>query len=653
MNVAPTAAAACLCTLAVLRAQVPPEDPESPVPDLLALLRSDEPALRLEAADRLGMLHGTAFRGAQPSSAVGPLLTACEQDPDADVALTAAISLWSLGPPPAAVVAFVRDRLPAWESAGGTRATWERLRAALSSPRPENAVASFVEPLLELAERSPLQRAALTVLGALGDAAATERLRALLPDVPDRERWQVAIALAASGAAATLAEHLGADDPRLRLAAALAHQRGTEAALPAQAVMPWLADHRRVVRRAAIRALPRVADPPATAVRTLAEQLPDPALRAAAHEALVALGRRAAPAVPELLRQLDRGDREIEGLVLDELAAIGSAASRAVEPLVAFALDGGEEVDSQHCGRTLAKIDPARATTLLRRAFEADAAAGRDGNWPSARTLCGLGEPAAAQLGAFVSAVEHGSVAARTNALAVLQSFGPRALPALPFVLQQLGSDDRGVFSMAAMVVHAIGPAAADAVPVLESTFGKVDDNRRLQLLVAAAALGSAAEGLLLRGLDDRDWMNRRQAGAGLAVLPDLSAAGAAKISAMLDLAENGIPSVRNAPWRHLVPPLVEAESIAPELAKLVVGKIDHPAFYVHLLAAKTRVRALCPALAQSPLFQGLVAASDRAATKAALVDREALAAWVRALEQHGDAAVRAAATTARELVGR
>lgn len=46
----------CAWLAAALGAQVPPEPPPSPVPDLLAMLRSDERAVRLAAADRLGLL---------------------------------------------------------------------------------------------------------------------------------------------------------------------------------------------------------------------------------------------------------------------------------------------------------------------------------------------------------------------------------------------------------------------------------------------------------------------------------------------------------------------------------------------------------------------------------------------------------------------
>lgn len=620
------------------------------------MLRSDERAVRLAAADRLGLLQGSWFAGTPATAAFGPLLSALAMDADADVAQTAGLSLGTIAAPPDAVAAWIQSQLAVWRQQGAATQQLATLTAIATAPADAATTPQLLEALLALAEAGPVRRQALAALTALGSTAAPAqaRLVAMFATAARSERWHVAMALAAVGNGGQLEPALTSDDPRLRLAAAFAIWRDGSAVVPAAAVIPWLEDNRIVVQRSALAALPRLTDPPAAAVRTAARLLRQPQVQRCATTALQALGPRAAPALPLLRELLGGPDSALAWQVVALIGSIGPAAADAVPSLVEFALADADLVSNLYViGQSLVSTSPARALPLLLAAFTKDRERAADAIWPSTAILQGMGPAAAVELPFFMAALDDPSPAVRWNTLRVLGSFGPKALPALPLVLRQLDDPDAGVLTWAAMAVRGIGPEAArTALPVLQRRYREVDGNRRLQLVLAAATFGAAAEPLLLEAVDDADVTVQMQVLPLLALLPGLSATGAERLSAQLDTEEaRAFAPGRLTPWRFLAPPLLGAPTIEPTLLPLLAGKIDHRDFQVHLLAVQAKLRTLCPALALDPQLWALVAASDRAATKAALVDHEALRAWLETLVRQGDDQVRAVATRGRDAL--
>ena len=653
-----------LCSMAAVRSQQVPEPPPNPVPELLQLLSSADRDVRLAAVEHFGalLLGGNPFlrphENPHSKQASSRLMMLYEQDPDADVALAAGLTLVALAWPASFVTTQVSTRLADWERDGAAAESIAALRVALAGASPSPA--TLLGPLASLTN-GPMRNGALVVLTLLGqDArAVAPQLAKQLGQEPTSERWRVALALAGLGCAAELAPALADPDPRVRTAASLAQLRAAAGEpLPDSAVVPWLLDRRTLVQDLAIRAVPRLAAPPAAAVRTVAELFYEPVLRRAAHQALLALGPRAAPAVSILIRHFsppgrdpaDPASLELASLAIGALGAIGNAAEAAVEPLAALAAedDGGVMKFSHVGGQALARIAPTKAVPLLMRAFERDLGVDRDGWWNSAATLRAMGTAAMPELAKFVGVVERGSTAARANALHVLAAFGERALPALPAVLQQLDGTDYGLWPTALDVVRSIGPAAAaTALPKLSQRFGEVDKHLRMNCVHRLHLLGELAEPLLLRGSSDADPMVRWEADASLLHLPDLSAAGAAHIAARLAIPE---PKDRAAwlanppPWRRLIGPLTEAATVAPKLKVLLPPLLDHPDFPAFAAIAKVLAHDLCPAARGHQAWDRLFAAADRGAVRKALADRSTLRAWLTAMAGHADADVRAAA---------
>lgn len=669
------------CAMATVRAQQVPEPPPNPVPELLQLMSSPERDVRLAAVQRFGAALVRGNPWLQPSAnphavrASNRLLLLLEQDPDADVALAAGLTLVVMAWPAHFAIAHTASRLADWERDGAAAAPLAALRSALATDRP--APQATLEPLaaLTVGPAGPGALAALTLFGQEARTVAPQLSRRL-GRAPASERWRVALALAGLGCATDLAPALADADPRVRVAASLAQLRTTGGeAPPNAAVVPWLQDDRTVVQELAIRAVARLAEPPDAAVRTVAAQLDEPLLQRAVEQTLLALGPRAAPAVPILVRHLaaarqdpgqpaaaaalslDPATQHSAGIAIAVLGAIGSGAAAAVEPLAQLAAedDHGSQRFSHAGGQALARIAPEQAVPILMRAFERDLGVDRDGWWNSALTLRAMGDAAAGELARFVGLLERGSTPARANALLVLAACGSRALPALPAVLQQLDGTDYWLWPTALDVVRNLGPAAAaQALPKLSQRFGEVSSHLRMHCVVGLHRLGGQAEPLLLRGSTDDDPLVRWEADQSLLHLLELSAAGATRIRDLLAIAEPKDAAARPTnppPWRHLLPTLSEATVVPPKLRALLPPLLEHPDFPVFAAIARVLAHDLCPAARGHSAWDRLFAAADRAAVRRALTDRSTLRTWAHDMAGHADADVRTAAAALLPLL--
>lgn len=640
-------------------AQEVPPAPPSPVPALLALLDSDEAALRQAAADRLGALRGAWFDGPPAAAAIAPLLLRFEGEADEAAASAMAFALVELGPAPLHALDFLAARLVDWRGHGAPPDALDGIARALAARErswPGRAVVPF---LAAIVEASPCRHGALGALLLLGPegAGAAPAVVPLLQHADHSVRWRAAAALAAIGGApqGECGELLDDADPRVRFWSAQVLLRGAEEPPPADAVVPWLADPRPPVRHRAFGAAARVGNLPPVVPQTLARALQDEVDTAAAADALCRLGPRAAAAVPPLLRVLEGGppgavSPAARAGAVRALGAIGPAAGEAVVALLGLvaAADLYSELPRE-AGAALSCIAPSRAVTGLMRIWERDAAAGRDEWWSSARALAAMGAAALPELPRFVAAVERGPRAARANALAVLGAFGPAARPALPAVLHSFAARDQWTSWLAKDALLAMQVDGSDVVPVLQEAYA-ADPVSRGSLLQGLHRLGAAAEPLLLAGLRDPDPVVAMVAEPELARLPAPSPAAVAAMLARLR-SHAGVP-FRVAAGRRLARCLAEQPEVAAALVAELPPLLEHEDFHVFAPVARILLRELCPAAGAHPRFERLLAAApDRAAVRRALAGETALAAFVRGFARHGDPGVRAAAAVLLPLL--
>jgi HEAT repeat protein len=283
---------------------------ERVLPMLLQALKSGDAQVRVRAAETLGLLH-------EPDTA--PALIILSQDPRESVRGAAVKALGEIDAP------GVPDRLRA---ALRDESSQVRQQAVVSlGKRAEAETAPDLVPLLDDADPK-LRFAAIRALGQIGNPEAVERLIPVLSDARKELRFAAVEALGGIRAAAAVrpliavlgdpdrnlrraaAESLGAvSDPqavpplllaleddhwsvRCAAAAALGRIRSAKAT---QALLARLDDDDATVRRAAALALGEIGDPRASA--RLAQALGEPALEAAALDALRRLGASALPEI--------------------------------------------------------------------------------------------------------------------------------------------------------------------------------------------------------------------------------------------------------------------------------------------------------------------------------------------------------------------
>ena len=207
----------------------------------------------------------------------------------------------------------------------------------------------------------------------------------------------------------------------------------------------------------------------------------DVSQRRAAAWALVELGSRAAPATPALVRLLE--DPEVRFPALHALEAIGPDAYPAAPRITSllshpdafvrlgatFALAGiarPQNWDNEVHGYAPDDVSPYAHTVItpLRQALRD---VHEDVRWIAAYGLSRCGEAAAPMLPAAIKMAEGDNGDRRTVGLRVLCGMGPAAAEAVPLLVKSYAAaqgEDRPV----TWTLAAIGPAASSAVTVLE-----------------------------------------------------------------------------------------------------------------------------------------------------------------------------------------
>jgi HEAT repeat protein len=547
-----TIAIAATLLLAGLRAQEMP--PPSPVPHLRELLRSEDPAVRLAAAESLGELgeRKEEFLGLPVSAAVTGLLAAVAADPERRTAEMAALALAEIGPSALGALDHVEAQLDDWTKAGAPAAAVDSLRGMLRA-LDKCSRAAFVQQLVAVAHVAACAPGAVAGLAALGKdaAAAVPLLEEMLGSDVAELRWRAAFALAAirGGGDVTLRARLDDKDGAVRFWALRALlTKGPDDATLRKSLHEWFAEPRPLVRRWALRAAAAMGGADAEDWPSIAAQLQSPIVESVeASRALMVLGPRAAPLVPTLIGIVDgNGDEWVRCTAIGILGTIGPAAAAAAKSLLPLAVTPARMPCEQDQVRfaavtALGRIAPDLVIDALQARFEErprdeenEEEAMQRHDYVSRLLL--LGPAAARAVPALVRLLDENDRLAKLNALGQLEYLGRAAAPALPSILRELGSDDAAVRGSAIRVLTRLGDAGAKALPELERLFDHGDDQTRCDVVRDLDGLGAIAEPLLVRATRDRgDHWTRACAATALARLKAPSADAFAAVAKLLD----------------------------------------------------------------------------------------------------------------------
>jgi HEAT repeat protein len=275
-----------------------------------------------------------------------------------------------------------------------------------------------------------------------------------------------------------------------------------------------LGDLRRV--RAAdlpalLRALPRargcgapevVALAGRAAVRPLMELLrsPDSASRVAAASALRRLGPKAAPAVPRLIELLDDPDEQVVTYALSALSEIGEAARAAVPRVIELCnvhrTEAGIGFGAANALAKIGRDDPDAIAAVIARIDSKD----RDVVFNAVSRVAEIGPAAGAAVPRLVALYKHRNShwQFRMHLLEALAALGPAAAEARPLLEKALRDGEVRLRYGAALALGMIGPAGKAAVPVLLEAMHDSHDSwwwvmHGEQGLRALGAIGPAA----------------------------------------------------------------------------------------------------------------------------------------------------------------
>ncbi|MHC4160673.1 MAG: HEAT repeat domain-containing protein [Planctomycetota bacterium] len=261
---------------------------------------------------------------------------------------------------------------------------------------------------------------------------------------------------------------------------------------------------------------PARADPDELAARLQGQ---DAATRAAAADALAALSRRAAVAVPALGNVLSDVEPQVRWRAAWALARIGEPAAPAAPALVERLGDDERAVRfaaAVALSRLGAVVVPRLAQVLQ------DPTSNANAREAAALALERLGPPAAPALPALRDAVRRGNTKLRGQKIRTLAALGPAAEPALPELVKSLGATalhddladafaavgsasaaplgetlrakgDRSRRIGAARGLGRLGPGAAPATPALRAALKERDEKLRLAVVGAVRAIGPGA----------------------------------------------------------------------------------------------------------------------------------------------------------------
>lgn len=484
-------------------------------------LKDDSKPLQRQAAITLAQLGS--------DTDIVPVLLEALQDKDRQVAYMAQGALLTLGP--RAASAF--DRLAAILHGGDRQQQYTALNLLVAVQPSVDKTLPVLLPLLRNDADPNFRNTAAMHLGQFGSGAVPALVQAL--NAPSMSKPDVLWALQAIGpdagpAVPNLVELLQDKDraAATRAAQALAAiDPKQEAAVPV--LVEALQSAEDDTKGQVLTALAQIGPRARPAVPTLMKLLPEPryryqvchvlgrigpdaveavpALRAllrakdnhAPAAALQAIGPAAGPAVPELLKMLER-DRT-RYLAAVTLSKIGGDAKQAVPLLVKQLADPDQRLAACAALGHVAHLDPDSALpAILKLATDPDVDC-------RSQAVSSLGMTKSAQaVPALIKALEDPEPGVRADAAQALGQLGAAAAPAVPALQTALKAKELELRRQALSTLGTIGPAAAPALPEI---IAALDDKDLLRFAVSSlgnlGATAAPAVPRLTELLDDPD----------------------------------------------------------------------------------------------------------------------------------------------------
>jgi HEAT repeat protein len=509
---------------------------EAAVSDLAALLKDRETSVRKAAADALVAIGP---RGV-------PALADALSFPDEASRLEAVTALRRCGP-------AAKEAVPALATALKDRAVNVRIRAAMALGKigadAKAALPALIEASRDLGhmggviypdQPSGVAEAAIEAALAVDPKCREQLARAALPDLTAavKSKDWVEVMTAASALAA-----LGPDAkpaiPALREAqktakafAVLGIERALKAAGDTNPGVDVIADPKAPVenRLAAFATLRFDAQPDDKTLAAFKEALtdPEPRIRAAAAEAVGALGPQAKGLLPGLLSLL--GDEELEKAAAKDNPEGGNVVVLALARMGADAVPGLVEVFK----------DQAKKPTV---------------RWEAVKALARLGRKARTGLPALEEGMKDKLLPLAVESACAYVRAGGDPDKAAPVLKEGLKHNSAFVAWNAAHAVERIGPKAKDAVPLLMPLLEHKDVEVRVRAAHALGAMGSAGK-------------------EGAAAIGKLVVSGDRRLryQAFQALQRLG-PDARGA-LPHLIESLASLEAVYPNPVLVVLGQI-------------------------------------------------------------------------------
>ncbi len=230
----------------------------------------------------------------------------------------------------------------------------------------------------------------------------------------------------------------------------------------------------------------------------------EPRLRREAAVAIGALGPDALPAVPALIKSLQRGREEDQVNAAEALGRLGPTAAEATQPLF-VALESSAWKVRRAAARALGHLQVRAAVPRLIQHLESD-----PGRWVRRAAGESLGEIGKPACPALVKLLTHQDTAVRVRATRALGYMGPAAAAAVPVLASCLES--REVREQAAKALGAIGPAARSATKALLRVLlaPNLPLWTRRRAANALGAIGRSAVPALVECLHDEDPLSQR-----------------------------------------------------------------------------------------------------------------------------------------------
>jgi HEAT repeat protein len=349
--------------------------------------------------------------------------------------------------------------------------------------------------LAALAEDSNelVRRQAITALVAIQPGAEVmgPLFAKLMNDSDPGVRMRVLNAAANAGTSAVPAMVEALKDEELAYWACLViREIGPDAVDAVAALQETLEDERSHVQREAIQALAAIGKEAAPAVPEIAKLLDNKELQTAATFALGSIGSIPADAEATIKTHVESDDRLLATVSLWALARVhpeDKDLRREAATQLGARLKDEDAYVRAAASRALASLPPAPEITLA--ALEAGLA-GADATTVkhALDALAMLGEPAVPRL---IEALKHDVV--RAQVAYILGQIGPAAAPATEELVKLIGDEDQEVGDEAVLALANIGPAAKAAVPRLVTELQKPDSPLHHAVVYALGKIGPAA----------------------------------------------------------------------------------------------------------------------------------------------------------------